>query len=31
MSRGSASSTQNIGQGVFQVGFDALKQRFARR
>jgi hypothetical protein len=21
----------NIGQGVFQVGFDALKQRFARR
>jgi len=23
--------TQNIGQGVFQVGFDALKQRFARR
>ena len=23
--------TQDIGQGVFQVGFDALKQRFARR
>jgi hypothetical protein len=22
---------QDIGQGVFQVGFDALKQRFARR
>ena len=22
---------QNIGQGVFQVGFDALKQRFGRR
>ena len=23
--------SENIGQGVFQVGFDALKQRFARR
>jgi hypothetical protein len=22
---------ESIGQGVFQVGFDALKQRFARR
>jgi hypothetical protein len=22
---------QSIGQGVFQVGFDALKQRFGRR
>lgn len=23
--------SRNIGQGVFQVGFDALKQRFSRR
>jgi hypothetical protein len=26
-----AELTQNIGQGVFQRGFDALKQHFARR